>query len=136
MEAVITLLFVFLFIVWLYIMNTHLTKKHSVKIRKKSERIKHRQKLSVMKWRFSTLSTVFFIFLILLLNRNPVFRILRTEFTFTLLLSLLMFFISFIAIVIIDILLPEEVPIIKRAFVEFSIFIVMYIILFFVLSWF
>ncbi|MFH1054233.1 MAG: hypothetical protein V1740_07480 [Candidatus Woesearchaeota archaeon] len=91
----------------------------------KEKKVKKRT-LSLWLWRLTIVLVVVYISSILLLNRNPLLSTLIQN--FFLISTLLIFFISLIEIVVIDLLLPDIIPLWKRILIEVLVFITLVIV--------
>ncbi|MFH1316058.1 MAG: hypothetical protein ABII01_00910 [Candidatus Woesearchaeota archaeon] len=103
----------------LYMVTHHFVHKW------KEDKVKKRT-LSLWLWRLTIVCVVVYISIILFLNRNPLLSTLISN--FFLISTLLIFFISLIEIVIIDLLLPDIIPLWKRIIIEVLVFITLVIV--------
>ena len=115
-------LFLIAFMVILFFVNRNIASK----VRKRKLKKKD---VSVLRWRISVSFTVLLISLILFLNKDSLEIALAGTMNVFLLISLLIFFVSFIAIIIVDLLLPPDMEIWRRVTLEMSIFLVLCAIL-------
>jgi len=126
MEAPLDIYIIFLFLIVFLIIVYFINKNTNKKIQKRKLK---KEDLIVLRWRISICFTVLLIALILFLNKEPLEIALGGAFNVFLLIALLIFFVSFIGIIIIDLLLPTEMEIWKRVSIEMSLFLVLCIIL-------
>lgn len=115
-------LFLAVFLVIVFFINKNVNKRPKKRKLKKAD-------LMVLRWRISICFTVLLISLILFLNKDSLEIALGGTLNVVLLISLLIFFVSFIGIIIIDLLLPAEMVIWKRVLVEMSLFLALCAIL-------
>ncbi len=122
LDLYIIFLFLAIFLILVYFINKNINQRIKTKKFKKRD-------LMILRWRISICFTVLLIALILFLNKDSLEIALRGTFNIFLLISLLIFFVSFIGIIIIDLLLPTEMEIWKRVLIEMSLFLTLCVIL-------
>ena len=109
----IILLFILLFGAILYIISHYFfTKWAESKVKQSTAKL--------WLWRLTMVVVIFFVLFVLFSNRNLVIAIALSNFFF--IIALLIFFIAMIEMVVIDLLLPDIIPIWKRILIECVIF--------------